>query len=108
MVSMKTILERLKSENKQHPMLVAVGKRGAVEQVFVTVEGQAIEIKRGGLLFALDRLMKLYFIMQMAYPSECFHLLEFLQHTVLGVKDGTNMTCRSALDLTQYVRSGRK
>jgi hypothetical protein len=108
MMSMESVLEKLKRENKQHPMLVAVGRRGAVEQVFVTLEGQAMEVRRGGLLFGLDKLMKLYFIMQMEYPAQCFHILQFLQHAVLGVKDGVDMTCRSALDLTQYVRSSKK
>jgi len=108
MVSMETVLEDLKGGNKQHPMLVAKGSRGAVEQVYLTVEGQAIEIERGGLLFGLEKLMKVYFVMQMAYPPECFHVLQFLQNAVLSVNDGVPMTCRSALDLTQYVRSGRK
>src|SRR6218665_1911714 len=63
MVSMETILEDLKGGNKQHPMLVAKGRRGAVEQVTLTVEGQALEIERGGLLFGLEKLMKVYFVM---------------------------------------------
>ena len=105
MVSIETILEKLKSNNKQHPMLFAMGRRGALKQIFITVEGQAIEIRRDGLLFGLD---EVYFIVQMAYPPECFHILQSLQHAVLGVKDGVDMTCRSALDLTQYVRSCRK
>ena len=50
MVSMGTVLEDLKGGNKQHPMLVAKGSRGAVEQVYLAVEGQAIEIELGGLL----------------------------------------------------------
>jgi len=96
MVPIKTVLEDLKSGNQQHSMLEAKGKRGAVEQVLLTVKGQAIKIIRGGLLFGLEKLMKVYFVMQMAYPPECFHVLRFLQHTVLGFNDGVHMMCRSA------------
>ena len=101
-------MELFAAQGKRHPILVAVGQRGNIHQVFLAVEGQAIPIRRGGLLFGLDKLMKLYFVMQMAYPPECFHVLQFLQHAVLGVNDGIPMSCRSALDLTMFVKSNRK
>src|SRR6218665_2067010 len=85
MVSIETVLENLKSGNQQHSMLDVKGKRGVVEQVFLMVKGQGIKIIRGGLLFGLEKLMKVYFVMQMAYPPECFH--------VPGINDGVHVTC---------------
>ena len=98
-------METLKATGRQHPMVVGVGKRGQLQQAFLVVENETLPIKRGGLVAGLDCVMKLYFIMQMAYPPESSHILQFLQYCILGVNEGEPMKCRSIHALAQYVKS---
>jgi hypothetical protein len=103
---MESIIENLKKKNQNHPLVVALGSRGDVKQVFMVVEYHAVPIGRG-LVSAVDKLVKIQFIMNMNYADECRHILHFLQRTVLEISDNLTMV-RGASDLTLYIRNKRK
>lgn len=99
---MESILDKLRSSGVTHPIIVALGSRGDISQVFLIVEMQAHVITRG-LVTAVDRLVKLQYIMNMEYAEECRHILHFLQRTVLDISDNLNLV-RGASDLALYIR----
>lgn len=73
--------------------------------MFVTVEGQAMFVQHG-VVAAVDRLIKLYFILDMEYPDESRYILHFLQRQVLGVHDQFSLS-RSASDLSLFICNKR-
>jgi hypothetical protein len=85
--------------------VVVCGTRDEVGQVFVTVEGQAMLVPHG-VVAAVDRLIKLYFILDMEYADESRHILHFLQRKVLGVHDQLTLS-RSASDLSLFICNKR-
>ena len=102
---METIVEQLSATHK-HPVIVALGRRGDIAQTFILVEGQAISVTRG-LVNAVDRMLKLYFVMNMEYPIECKHVLHFLQRSIMELQDEFTMA-RSGSDLTLFLRQKLK
>jgi len=71
--------------------------------VFVAVEGQALPVSLG-IVAAVDRLLKLHFIVNMEFAAECRHILHFLQRSVLHLSDELPLS-RGATDLSLYIRS---
>lgn len=102
---MESILaENLKAGIKQ-PLIVCLGKRGSLNQVFLVVEGQAIEVRRG-LISALDKLIKVHFIMDICYASAAHHLLHFIQTYIMNFRDEFPV-CRSAMDIATFCKKSQ-
>ena len=59
-----------------------------------------------GVVAAVDRLIKLYFILDMEYADESRHILHVLQRQVLGVHDQLTLS-RSASDLSLFICNKR-
>jgi len=94
------------AEKNNHPQVVVCGTREEVGQVFVTVEGQALHIQHG-VVAAVDRLLKLYYILDMEYAEESRHILHFLQRQVLEIPDQLTLA-RSASDLSLFIQNKRQ
>jgi hypothetical protein len=94
---MDVIMETNITSGIKQPMIVALGQRGNLNQVFVVVEGQAFEIRRG-IISAVDRLIKLHFIMDISYAIPSHHILHYIQKFVMNISDDLPV-CRSVLDL---------
>ena len=99
---MDSITSDLDKRGVRHPVVIALGSRSDISQVFLAVEGHVYPIQRGGLVAAVDRLMKLYFIMNMLYPAECRHVLEFVE-SVYGISESS--LSRSCSDLSLFIRT---
>jgi len=89
-----------------HPLVIALGSRGNVSQVFVTVEGHAMCVQHG-VVSAVDRMLKLYFILNMEYPDESRHVLHFLQRQVLAISDERTLS-RGGSDLALFIKNKRR
>lgn len=100
---MESILKSLSDRHVNHPLAIVLGCREEVNQVFLVVEGTAIPVSLG-IVSAIDRMLKLHFILNMEYAVECKHILHFLQHTVLDVADTLPLS-RSACDVSMYIRN---
>ena len=83
-------------------MIVPLGQRGNTNQVFVVVEGRAFEIRRG-LISAVDRLIKVYFVMDIVYAAPAHHILHYIQKYVMNIPDELPV-CRSVLDLVAHCK----
>lgn len=59
-----------------------------------------------GIVSAVDRLFKLYFILDMDYADESRHILHFLQRQVFEIPDQLTLS-RSASDLSLFIRNKR-
>lgn len=108
---MQTIIDKLnerepgKTESRaSHPVVVALGSRGNIQQVFLAVEGEVVPIVRGGVISGIDRMMKTYFVLNMKYPDESSHVLHFLQKAIYGVADDLPLS-RGASDLALFIKS---
>jgi hypothetical protein len=89
-----------------HPVVIGLGLRGQLTQVFLAVEGELHPITHG-LVCAVDRMIKTYFILNMQYAEESAHLLHFLQRSVYGVEDSLTLS-RAASSLAVYIRNRLK
>lgn len=83
-------------------MIVALGQRGNINQVFLVVEGQAFEICRG-IISAVDRLIKVHFIMDVSYAVPAHHILHQIQKFLMNISDYLAV-CRSVLDLVAHCK----
>ena len=95
----------IQSLTHKHPLVIALGTHCNVEQLFIVTECRAIPVNRY-ISYAVDILIKLYFLVNMEYAEQCSHILYFLQHTVLGYQDETHLS-RGASDLSLYLRQKR-
>lgn len=103
--SMETILEDNLRDGRKQPLLVVLGSRGSMSQVFLVIEGHAIEIRKK-LLAGIDKLIKLYFILNIAYPVTSSHIFQFIQRFMMNISD--NMTVpRSVLDLVASIKANK-
>ena len=75
-----TPMETNMLQQPKHPAVIALGVHGNISQTFVTVEGEAITMARG-VTTAIDRVLKLYYVMNMEYADNAKHILHFLQRT---------------------------
>ena len=98
-----TPMETIMKQQPKHPSVIALGVRGNIAQTFVTVEGEAIAMARG-VTSAVDRILKLYFLMNMEYAENVKHILHFLQRTVLCIEDDLTLS-RGGSDLSLYLRN---
>ena len=96
-------MKHLKDDRISHPVVVVLGCREDVSQVFLVVANEDLPITFG-VVSAVEWMMKLYFILNMEYPSECKHILHFLQTIVLGLEDALPFA-RSAIDLSVFIRN---
>ena len=103
-VPMQSILEKNLKEDRKQPMLIVLGTRGRTGQVFVVIEGQGIEIKKCNIVSGIDKLMKLYFVMNMSYPIASAHVFSFIQKYVMNIKDDLNVP-RCVVDLISAIRA---
>ncbi|XP_065671005.1 uncharacterized protein LOC136089202 [Hydra vulgaris] len=92
----------IQSRTHKHPLVIALGTHCSVEQLFIVTECRAVPVNRC-ISYAVDILIKLYFLMNMEYAEQCSHILYFLQHTVLGYQDEMHLS-RGASDLSLYLR----
>lgn len=99
---MDSVVDLLGKRSIGHPVIIALGGRGDISQVFLSVEGHIAHVPRG-LVAAVDKLLKLYFVMNMEYPANCKHVLLFLQRCAFGLSDGEAL-CRSVTDLSLFIR----
>ena len=103
---MDSILASLLQKKLAHPVVVVLGCRQEVGQVFLAVEGSALPVSRG-VVSAVSALLKLHFILNMEYSSECRHILHFLQRSVMGVADDLPLS-RAAVELSMFIRNKKK
>ena len=103
---MESVLEKLREAKAFHPTVVVFGTRDDVNQVFIVVEGQAVEIKKG-VVSAVDKMLKIYFVLDMEFPQACKHVLHFLQRGVLQIADDLPVT-RGPSDLMLFIRRRRQ
>lgn len=92
----------IQSRTHKYPLVIALGTHCSVEQLFIVTECRAVPVNRC-ISYAVDILIKLYFLMNMEYAEQCSHILYFLQHTVLGYQDEMHLS-RGASDLSLYLR----
>jgi len=97
-----SIMENNVKRGIKQPVIIALGLRGNINQVFLVVEGQAFEIRRG-IIAAVDRLVKLHFIMDIAYAVPAHHILHYVQKFVMNISDELPV-CRSVLDLVSHCK----
>jgi len=81
---MEDVIQSLQDNNILHPVIIILGCREDITHVVVPVEGHALPITMG-VVSAVDRLLKLHFILNMEYTVKSMHLLNFLQCSVLEV-----------------------
>jgi hypothetical protein len=74
---LQTIIDKLLPEFS-HPLVIALGQRGFISQLFVVVEHQAISVQHG-LANAVYRMLQLYYILNIEYAYAAKHILHFLQ-----------------------------
>ena len=97
-----SIMESNVKRGIKQPVIIALGLRGNINQVFLVVEGQAFEIRRG-IIAAVDRLVELHFIMDIAYAVPAHHILHYVQKFVMNISDELPV-CRSVLDLVSHCK----
>ena len=85
----------------RQPLIIALGLRGIINQDFLVVERQDFEIRRG-IIAAVDSLIKLHSIMDIAYSVSAHHIFHFIQKFVMNISDDLPV-CRSVLDLVSAV-----
>ena len=103
---MEGILETLMENRLHHPVVVVLGCREDISQVFMCVEGEAVPVPHG-VVSAVDKLLKLHFILHMQYAAASQHVLHFLQRTVLEVADQLSL-CRGAADLSLFIKNKKR
>ncbi|XP_065680129.1 uncharacterized protein LOC124806441 isoform X2 [Hydra vulgaris] len=104
---METIIDA-RHTSFMHPFVITLGARGNLIQSFIFIEDNVIPI-RNGMLSAVDRLLKLYFVIDIQYAPECRHVLHFLQREVMGINNDLPLSrCGSDLSLfvNEKLRSG--
>lgn len=67
------------------PFVLAIGNRCNPSQVFAIVEGQGLELPN--LTKAVDVCFKLFYILDINYPWQCFSSWEFIQKVLYGIED---------------------
>ena len=100
---MPGIIENLTKSNCNHPTIILLGQRGAVEQTFIVVEDQAVPVVKG-FLSAVDKTVKLYYVLQMKYPDVCSHVLVFLQKAMFNISDDWRRNIDINVDILCNVR----
>ena len=85
----------------RQPLIIALGLRGIINQDFLVVERQDFEIRRD-IIAAVDSLIKLHSIMDIAYSVSAHHIFHFIQKFVMNISDDLPV-CRSVLDLVSAV-----
>jgi len=103
---MEDVIKSLHEQNILHPVIIILGCREDISQVFLTVEGHALPITMG-VVSAVDRLLKVHFILNMEYAVQCKHILHFLQRSVIEVADDMPLS-RGAADLLVYLRNKKR
>ena len=103
---MESVLEKLSEKQIHHPIVIVLGCREDISQVFVVAEGIAVHVNLG-IVSAVDRMIKLHFMLNMEYAVECRHILHFLQRTVFGIDDNLPLS-RCANDISLFIRHKMK
>ena len=73
---------------------------------FLTAEGQAISIQQG-VVTAIDRMVKLYYMLNFEYADESRHILHFLQRQVMEIADELTLS-RGACDLALFIKNKKR
>ena len=60
-----------------------------------------------GVVSAVDKLLKLHFILHMQYATESQHVLHFLQRAVSEVADQLSL-CSGAADLSVFIKNEKR
>jgi len=100
---MESVINKLKDDRINHPIVIVLGCRQDVGQVFLVVQREALPITFG-IVSAVEWLMKIYLILYMEFAAECKHILHFLQSTVFGVQDALPLA-QSVVDLSLFIRN---
>jgi len=103
---MEDVLESLLERRRHHPIVVILGCREDINQVFICLEGEAVPVPHG-VVSAVEKMLKLQFILHMQYAAECQHVMHFLQRAALEVADQLPL-CRGAADLSLFVKNKRR
>jgi len=101
---MDKILSSLEASKANHPVVVGLGSRGDLSHVFLVIEGHAVPVTKG-IVAAVDRQLKLFFVMQCRYPDECSHIFLFLQRAY-AIADDTPLP-RGVINLQTHIHSNR-
>lgn len=102
---MESLLATLKGDFS-HPIVILLGQRGDVTQAFLCAEGRSVPVQHG-VVDAVQRMLQLYYIMDMEYADASRHILQFLQRTVLAVNDDLPMS-RAGSDLALFISKRMK
>ncbi|XP_063959988.1 uncharacterized protein LOC135155148 isoform X2 [Lytechinus pictus] len=93
-------LDGLMSKRRQ-PFVLALGPQKAPAQYFAVVEGRAL--KQDSLLKAVDVCFKLFYVLDLEYPSACYTTWEFIQKVLYQVNAKDRNTSSCVRSLRTYV-----
>lgn len=86
---LEEIDEKISSYNTQ-PTLVIYQSTSTISQIFLKLDHQFLELKRG-LLNALDILFKVFWIFNLEYPNQAFNFFNFLE-SIYNIGDNKKPT----------------
>jgi hypothetical protein len=81
---MDSIMQSYIKGGIKQPLIIALGLRGIINQVFLVVERQDFEIGCG-IIAAISNLIELHFIMDISYSVSAHHILHFIQEFVVNI-----------------------
>ncbi|XP_063960266.1 uncharacterized protein LOC135155266 [Lytechinus pictus] len=93
-------LDGLMSKRRQ-PFVLALGPQKVPAQYFAVVEGRAL--KQDSLLKAVDVCFKLFYVLDLEYPSACYTTWEFIQKVLYQVNAKDRNTSSCVRSLRTYV-----
>jgi hypothetical protein len=84
------------------PFVLALGDRSGPSQAFVIIERNAIEFP--SLLKAVDCCFKVFYVLDVAYPTNCQIVWEFLQDLVydMPVRKGHSPISKNVTNLRSF------
>ena len=72
-------------EAPRFPFVLAIGNRSNPTQVFVIIEGKGLE--QPNLVKAVDVCFKIFYILDINYPWQCFSSWEFIRKVLFTIED---------------------
>ena len=102
---MDEILKSLREDRLFHPVVVVLGCRQDISQIFVAIENKALPMTFG-VISAVEWLLKPHFVLNMEYVSKSRHILHFLQCTVFDIQDALPLS-HSGSDLSLHIHNKR-
>lgn len=80
-----TNIPKYLDEASRSPFILVIGARENPHQVFEIIDGQGLE--QPNLLKAVDVCFKLFYILDIHHPWQCYITWEFVQKVLYGIED---------------------